>query len=69
MIPLIFRILINDPDVIIKIHVSNAFNTTDRTLTLDMISGRDSGDYVCGLKGGDVIPTVDIYLDILKSYV
>ena len=30
----------NDPDVIIKIDVSNAFNTTDRALTLDMISGR-----------------------------
>ena len=32
----------NDPDVIIKIDVSNAFNTTDRALTLDMISGRSS---------------------------
>jgi hypothetical protein len=35
----------NDPDVIIKIDVSNEFNTTDRTLTLDMISGRASRDY------------------------
>jgi hypothetical protein len=48
----------NDPDVIIKIDISNAFNTTDRTFTLDMISGRDSRDYSCGLKGGDVIPTL-----------
>jgi hypothetical protein len=49
----------NDPDVIIKIDVSNVFNTTDRDLTLDMISGRDSRDYTCGLEGGDVIPTVN----------
>ncbi len=49
----------NDPDVIIKIDVSNKFNTTDRDLTLDMISGRVSRDYTCGLKGGDVIPTVN----------
>ena len=49
----------NDPDVIIKIDVSNAFNTTDRALTLDMISGRASRDYACGIKAGDVIGTVD----------
>jgi hypothetical protein len=35
-----------DPEVIIKIDISNVFNTTDRPLTLDMISGRDSWDYV-----------------------
>ncbi len=35
----------NDPDVIVKIDVSNVFNTTDRALTLDMISGRASRDY------------------------
>jgi hypothetical protein len=45
--------------VIIKIDVSNAFNTTDRVLTLDMISGRVSRDYACGIKEGDVIDTVD----------
>jgi hypothetical protein len=49
----------NDPDVIIKIDVSNTFNTSDRVLTLDMISGRTSWDYACVLKGGDVIPTVN----------
>jgi hypothetical protein len=49
----------NDPDVIIKIDVSNAFNTTDRALTLDVISGRASRDYACGIKEGDVIDTVD----------
>jgi hypothetical protein len=49
----------NDPDVIIKIDVSNAFNTTDRALTLDMISGRASWDYACGISEGDVIPTVN----------
>ncbi len=45
--------------MIIKIDVSNAFNTTDRAFTLDMISGRASRDYACGFKRGDVIPTVD----------
>jgi hypothetical protein len=45
--------------VIVKIDVSNAFNTTDRALTLDMISGRVSRDYTCGIKEGDVIPTVN----------
>jgi hypothetical protein len=63
----------NDPDVIIKIDVSNAFNTTDRALTLDMISGRASWDYACGIKEGDVIPTVNTvsnlfgYLKAMRS--
>ena len=45
--------------MIIKIDVSNAFNTSDRALTLDIISGRASRDYACGFKKGDVIGTVD----------
>jgi hypothetical protein len=49
----------NDPEVIIKIDISNAFNTTCRTLTLDFLSGRASRDYACGLKHGDVIPTCE----------
>jgi hypothetical protein len=49
----------NDPDVIIKIDVSNTFNTTDRALTLDVINGRVSWDYTCVIKEGDVIGTVD----------
>jgi hypothetical protein len=48
-----------DPEVIIKIDVANAFNSTDRGLTLDVLSGRASRDYACGLKKGDVIPTCD----------
>ena len=40
----------NDPDVIIKIDISNAFNTTNRALTLDVISGRASRDYACDFK-------------------
>jgi hypothetical protein len=48
----------NDPEVIIKIDISNAFNTTCRALTLDVLSGRASRDYACGLKHGDAIPTV-----------
>jgi hypothetical protein len=45
----------NDPEVIIKIDISNAFNTTCRVLTLDFLSGHASRDYACGLKRGDAI--------------
>ncbi len=48
-----------DPKVIIKIDVTNAFNSTDRDLTLDVLSGHASRDYACGLKIGDLIPTCD----------
>jgi hypothetical protein len=40
----------NDPDVIIKIVISDVFNTTDREVTIDMMSGRASWDYTCVLK-------------------
>ena len=49
----------NDPDVIIKIDISNVFNTTSRVLTLDVLSGRVSRNYVCDLKKGQPIPTCD----------
>ncbi len=45
--------------MIIKIDTSNAFNTTCRALTLDVLSGRASRDYTCGLKHGDAIPTCE----------
>jgi hypothetical protein len=48
-----------NPKVIIKIDVANAFYSTDRGLTLDVLSGHVSRDYVCGLMTGDVIPTCD----------
>jgi hypothetical protein len=49
-----------DPEVIIKIDVDNVFSSTDRDLTLDVLSGHPSRDYVCGLQTGDVIiPTCD----------
>ena len=54
--------------MIIKIDVSNAFNTTDRVLTLDMISGRDSRDYACGLKEGDLIPTVNTLSNLFDYF-
>jgi hypothetical protein len=41
---------INDYEGIIKIDVSNAFNTECRALTLVVLSGYVSRDYVCGLK-------------------
>ncbi len=42
-----------DPEVIIQIDVANAFNSTNRGLTLDVLNGRASRDYACGLKKGD----------------
>ncbi len=48
-----------DPDVIIEIDVVNVFNSTYRGLTLDVLSGRSSRDYVSDLKRGDTIPTRD----------
>ena len=46
-----------DPDVIIKVDISNAFNVLCRYLTLDVLSGTASRDYVSGLKFGDSIET------------
>ncbi len=48
-----------DPEVIIQIDVANAFKSTNRGLILDVLNGRASRDYPCGLKKGDVIPTCD----------
>ncbi len=45
--------------MIIKIDVAKAFNSTNCGLTLDVLSGRASRDYACGLKRGDAIPTCD----------
>ncbi len=49
----------NDPEVIIKIDISNALNTACRSLTLDVLSGRVSLDYDCDLKHGEAIPTIE----------
>ena len=48
---------LNDPEVIIKIDISNVINSTWLTLTLDIISGRASRDYDCGIKKGQDIAT------------
>ena len=48
----------SDPDVIIKLDISNAFNVLCRQLTLDVLGGKASCDYACGLKEGDNIETV-----------
>ena len=46
------------PDVIIKLKIFNAFNTLYRQLTPDVLGGKASCDYACGLKEGDNIETV-----------
>ena len=53
-----YAALNSDPDVIIKLDISNAFNVLCRQLTLDVLGGKASCDYACGLKEGDNIETV-----------
>jgi hypothetical protein len=48
----------SDPDVIIKLDISNSFNVLCRQLTLDVLGGKASCDYACVLKEGDNIETV-----------
>ena len=62
------RIIPNDPEVIIKIDVCNAFNSSDRAFSLDRINGRASRDYACGLKRGDVIGTVDTLTNLFGYF-
>jgi hypothetical protein len=57
-----------DPEVTIQIDVANAFNSTDRGLTLDVLNGRASRDYACGLKTGDVIPTCDTLFNLFDYF-
>ena len=59
----------NDPEVIIKIFdISNAFNTTCRALTIDVLSGHASVDYACGLKQGDAIESTCETLSNMFGY-
>ena len=47
----------SDPKVIVKLDLSQAFQTTCRALTLDVFSGKATRDYACGFRKGDNIPT------------
>ena len=47
----------SDPDVIIKLDISNGFNALCRQLTLDVLGGQASSDYACALKEGDNVDT------------
>jgi hypothetical protein len=58
----------SDPDVIIKLDISNAFNVLCRRLTLDVLGGKASCDYACGLKEGDNIETICTELRNMFSY-
>jgi hypothetical protein len=49
----------NDPDVIIKIDISNVFNTTCRAFTLNVLNGRAPRDY------GMVEPEIDGVIELL----
>jgi hypothetical protein len=48
----------SDPDVIVKLDISNAFNALCRQLILDVLGGKTSCDYACGLKEGGNTETV-----------
>jgi hypothetical protein len=48
----------SDPDVIIKLDISNVFNVMCRQLILDVLGGKASCNYACGLKEGDNFETV-----------
>jgi hypothetical protein len=58
------------PDVIIKLKISNAFNTLYRQLTPDVLGGKASCDYACGLKEGDNIETVcgELRVNMFKHF-
>jgi hypothetical protein len=58
----------SDPDVVIKLDISNAFNVLCRRLTLDVLGGKSSCDCACGLKEGDNIETVCTELRNMFSY-
>jgi hypothetical protein len=64
----------NDPDVILKIDMTNVFNTTDRGLTLDVLSGRPSHDYVCVITKGQTFPNCETlsnlfgYFKTIRTY-
>jgi hypothetical protein len=58
----------NDPEVLIKIDISNAFNMLCRFLTLDCVSGTASRDYACGLKSGELIESACAPLCTMFSY-
>ena len=47
----------NDPEVIIKIDISNAFNVLCRALTLDVLSGKASRTYASGIREGEEFET------------
>jgi hypothetical protein len=53
---------------VIKIDISNALNTTCRSLTLDVLSGRASRDYACGLKEGQAVPTCDNLTNLFGNF-
>ena len=58
----------SDPDVIIKIDISNAFNVLCRALTLDVLSGKATRSYSCGIQAGDDFETVCSTLKNMFSY-
>ena len=49
----------NDPEVIIKIHISHAFHAVPRALTHYVINGIDYHDYACGQQNEIIIANLN----------
>jgi hypothetical protein len=47
----------DDPMVIMKLDTKNAFGSLDARLVLDVLSGKASRDYECGIKLGEDFET------------
>ena len=45
---------VDDPMVIMKLDTKNAFGSLDARLVLDVLSGKVSRDYECGIKLGEI---------------
>ena len=48
---------VEDPMVIMKLDTKNAFCSLDVRLVLDVLSGKASRDYECGIKLGEDFET------------
>ena len=54
-----------DPMVIVKLDISNAFGSLCARLVLDVLSGKASRDYACGIKVDEEFETS---VDELRAY-
>ena len=58
---------LQNPQVIIKIDISNVFNSTCRDLTLDIFSGRSSHDYTVYTDDGYTKVKLSVSVQVLTE--